>query len=290
MSEKILTIFLVLSLTIMNALLADKIITVGQQVHPDQYVHAATVSYIQTLLVPYGEAIDPAAIEGVMQWIPLAFPGELAKHAMSEMIKIRLRIATELGKPDTDPEVEIEAKTAVIEYIVAELLELAGNVSRDRSADIILPWDVQKAVSSDEELSRMFGINEANKTLPVTVTVSQRQFTHMLNLEFTTGILLFSLATKSHFNITLFGSPLATDLVTDEEDYNNGFVCDEDINTDYSVEVAGTRYCFNAPDFMQGFATGALWTNVDHHLYWKNLVSYKINLETQERVGTPITF
>lgn len=191
----------------MNALLTDKIITVGQQVHPDHSVHPTTVSYIQTLLTPYAEAIEPAALEGVVQWIPLAFPGELAKHAMSEMIKLRLRTATEFGKPDTDPEVETVAKTAVIEYIVAELLELAGNVADDRTSSIILPWDVQRAISSDAEVSEMFGITEANTTLPVTVTVGQRQFTHMLGLEFTAGILLFSIATGHDFNITVFNTP-----------------------------------------------------------------------------------
>lgn len=72
----------------------------------------------------------------------------------------------------------------------------------------------------------------------------------------------------------------------------SGFICQNDtpLDTDFTVEVNGVTYCFNTPDFMQGFATGALWTNMDHHLYWKNLISYMINLETQERVGTPITF
>ncbi|UYV82835.1 HTA1 [Cordylochernes scorpioides] len=46
--------------------------------------------------------------------------------------------------------------TAVVEYLVAEILELAGNVARDNKRSRILPRHVQLAVQNDLDLSRLF--------------------------------------------------------------------------------------------------------------------------------------
>ena len=46
---------------------------------------------------------------------------------------------------------------AVLEYIVAELLELAGNAARDNKKTRIIPRHIQLAVRNDEELNRFLG-------------------------------------------------------------------------------------------------------------------------------------
>src|SRR5688572_19931607 len=100
----------------MNVLTTDKIIALGRQVNPDTELHSTSIAYIQTLIRPYAEVIEPASIEEIIQWIPLAFPGELSKHALHEILKIKTANAITLETLETDPVVETAAKDSIIEY------------------------------------------------------------------------------------------------------------------------------------------------------------------------------
>ena len=46
---------------------------------------------------------------------------------------------------------------AVLEYVVAELLELSGNAAKDNKKTRIIPRHIQLAVKNDEELNKFLG-------------------------------------------------------------------------------------------------------------------------------------
>ena len=270
----------------MDALVAGSVYGIGSQVCPGMEIHPCTIAYIQSLVRPYAEALKPAdSVGGIVQWIPLVFQDDSEKLVQLKMIRRVRRELVKLGQDhnlvtDNDPISLRCSKDSIIEYLLAKILELSGHMACDMNDHVVFPWDVQQAIYQDEHLSQMFRITPDDKLLPISVVVCTDKILHMLSEEFVAGLLVFSDIVKHNFHVSF--NDIEINYLTKPK--GNRFIKGASPER-YTVDVCDKIYTFNSSDFMQGFATGALWANVDHHNYWKDLRDYK---ESEE--GVQMTF
>ena len=114
-----------------------------KEVHPDISIIQPAITHLKQITKPImmnlyliSDNRDEITVFA-KQWLP----GELSKHALSEYIKYK------------------EDKIKIIEYLLAEILELAGNYARDLKNIRITPGMISTAIENDEELKRVPGFN-----------------------------------------------------------------------------------------------------------------------------------
>ena len=119
---------------------------------------------------------EGVTFEAVSEALWRLLPGELAKHAASEASKYyyedhdKLQFNTDdthflLHSRIESGTVDLKAAaalTAIMEYLAAEILEVAGNEARQEAGGTqLLPHHVQTAIRRDVELASVFSPKEA---------------------------------------------------------------------------------------------------------------------------------
>ena len=249
----------------MNVLTVNEIIRIARDTNPKLSLSNIAIGYIQSLLHPLANLADDILVKHITDWA-LTIPYNLIASQMQVILENNL------------------AKDDMFEYLISELLQLVENITLDYEDDVMTPWDIQSAISNHDKLTLLFNIKEGSEQLPLSVTINNKSFIHMLSEDFAFGLLLFSLPTVGNyeFNMTMFGVPFGRDIPAR---FN-----ENKLDPGYTVEVSGRKYSFTTADFMQGFATGALWAGVDHHGYWKNLIYRSYSQINNELIERAITF
>lgn len=238
---------------------------ISSELYPDLEIHPTTVAYIQTLLDPIVQVLNPVTdVDSILAWIPQAFTGEFGDEQVLTLTNLK----------ETGATVD-EIKQSFFKGLVAALVQPSGAyVEGHEGDDVILPWDVQvnlgAGTDNGDDVAIIFGVQPEDRALPVTITIGTNSFTHMLTCEFTYGLLLFFAVAGQQFIVTMFGVPLTINNIV------RFALEDPEYRSNYTVEIGNMNHTFSTPEFMQGFATGAQWVGVDHHLYWKNLVHHTI--------------
>jgi hypothetical protein len=133
------------------------------QVHPSLKIHSEAEALMRKKLFYLCDK-SKGCIENVFLLSPYR---ELYKHAKLEKkkaIEIFDDEGMEIWKYITVCSVGIEA---VLKYITAEILELAGNICAD---DIIKTQDISLAIEMDEELNAVFGDEKVQSLIDSNIT------------------------------------------------------------------------------------------------------------------------
>jgi len=252
-------------------------------------LHGSSVKYIKLLLEPFVNT------DQILMLVSARFPRKNSSE-LSQIINYNagaMLLTDRMTRNNHIQDVSVQTlqtiKMTIIEYMIILIL---GVLRRSPMSNIetVFPWDVKSAMSEDEALSKIMEIQFVNTfevVLPVNLVVGAQQFTLNVTLEFVFGLLLFSFISRIDFNITMYGVKffpdyMAPDNITRFTNFKRG----PRTLTNYTIEISGGTYGFESLNFIEGFISGALWTGVDHHLYWKNLRDYSLD----DMNGKEITF
>lgn len=248
------------------------------------YLDDTTIAYLQHLFTPYAQALDQATTsESILEWIKVAFPQRMDMHLTS--------VAEEAqGQAQNEEEALTAMKYTIIDHLIGLLLDdISVDIRAIRSRQI-LPWDVARTISNDEDYSTMLGTQGPN--LPVQLDVNGQTFTHEVSEEFMAG--LYSTYRANNMTpptTTMYGAKLSGEFdlrhpenmgSEDAEMIEEGRHVEfyEDIPT-WSVEIGGELKTFGLSDldFLRGAQTAAMWMNVNSH----DLIQKLYDPESNER-------
>jgi hypothetical protein len=236
---------------------------IGSEVHPELKISESSIIYLEQSFDPYWNSVRTIRNpDKLLEWVDINLPGELGKHARSKVIKewngqkVR-KINSGIG--------------AIFEYLISESIELGGS----KPYDVLLPWDIKNALSSDEEFVKMLGLEAGdNTTFPVTIIINGQNFVHELTEEQVAGLYAFKFHYNLDWGLYVLSDPIQFDVDYDEISLNKNVKYKE---LKYSVQIDNKTYIFERPDFIQGWVTGAMWAGIDPYAELSDFASLDEN-------------
>ena len=115
-------------------------------IHPDQKLSSDGVQTIQFIL----RELSDLSMDEISKYLSK----EIDKCARSEYNKIKIKCQGGYKKYELETEDDIEklAQKEAVNYLIAEIIELSGNVARDYCKTTINSFHIWKAIYDDEEL------------------------------------------------------------------------------------------------------------------------------------------
>ena len=139
----------------------DGIKKIREQVHPDTEIDAGALSLVQSYLDTLLRSIvqgQPKTLDDARAVVQTCLPGNLVEYGEALWTKAISSESSYGSVQDDCPLLEQDAASyvaGVLEYCATELLELAGNASRDVRSSTITTADVKAAIKNDGELAQL---------------------------------------------------------------------------------------------------------------------------------------
>jgi len=153
--------------------------SVLSQIHPDRQIISDGLATVKKLLDPLISLFDlgeyPPTIKKVEELknsIRDIIHGRLADHAIREITK------TITGEKSN------YIRHVVIEYLMAEILEISGNVAREDGKKRITSDHIDEAIDHDEELKALFRSDKIKEVVKKEIGVSVCDFYDSINNKF----------------------------------------------------------------------------------------------------------
>jgi len=140
-----------------------EILKVLSQMHPDNKIRQDAIEEVKGIVQKLYTKLITLPMYSIENF-QTVLPGELGKHAYSELKKYTVAERM-LNHPAIFHSVDGKGTNIILEYIVAELLELSGNVAHDFHKVNITPDHLKTAIGNDVELSQMMAIINDKKLM-----------------------------------------------------------------------------------------------------------------------------
>lgn len=215
----------------------------------------ATIIYLTSILRSVADFIEPCnTYDELATVIKEKFPDELVKYTFDA-----------IGQYHGDIEL---AKAGVIEYLVAEICDLALDGDTRFFDPVIFPWDVQHGMSQDKDLSKLFGMPSNITTFAVTIEIAAKEpITTTMTMEYFVGLLLAASVTE--LKVSIFGIYVdVTQFIVEASRFKDRSY------GQYRMKMGDVEYHFDSMGFMYGFKKGCDYAASDHRSHYTDLIRW----------------